>query len=130
MTSSPLSHTSRPATITTAVVLVGLEALALVVVSVLDLANLSSDQLTMGTTAALFLLLYAAALLLCGYGLWTLRSWARSPVVLAQLIQLGLAWDSRHNAAIAVPLAVVAIVVLVAILAPVSLAALEPSDEV
>jgi len=129
VTRSAVGHTSRPASLTIAVALVGLEALVLTVVAVLDLADLSGDQVTMGTTAAVFLLLYAAALALCGYGLLRLVSWARSPVVLTQLIQLGLAWDSRHNPAVAVPLALVALAVLAAILAPASLAALEPQDE-
>jgi hypothetical protein len=82
----------------------------------------------MGVTTAVFFLGYAAALLLCGYGLLRLSSWARSPIVLAQLIQLGLAWSWRGNPAVAVPLALAAIAILVAIFAPASLAALEPRD--
>ena len=129
MTSSPLRHTPRPRSLTAAVALVGLEAVALIVVAVLSIANLSVGELTMGATSALFLLLYAAALLLCAYGLLRLVSWARSPVVLTQLIQLGLAWDARHTPLVAVPLAVVAAAALVAIFTPSGLAALEPHDE-
>ncbi|GAB7004074.1 hypothetical protein JCM18899A_15460 [Nocardioides sp. AN3] len=129
MTSSPLRHTSRPATLTAAVILVAVEALALIVLAVLELASLSVGRVTMGVTTAVFFLLYAAALLLCAYGLARLVSWARSPVVLAQLIQLGLAWSWRSTPAVAVPLALVSVVVLVAIFSPASLAALEPHDE-
>jgi hypothetical protein len=104
---------------------VAVEALALIVLAVLELAHLSVGRVTMGVTTAVFFLLYAAALLLCGYGLLRLVSWARSPVVLAQLIQLGLAWSWRGTPAVAVPLALLSLAVLGAIFAPSSLAALE-----
>ena len=129
MTSSRLSHTPRPATLTFAVALVALEALTLVVLAVLEVAHLSGDRVTMGVTTTVFFLGYAAALLLCAYGLLRLVSWARSPVVLTQLIQLGVAWSWRHTLAVAVPLALVSVAVLVGIFAPPSLAALEPHDD-
>jgi hypothetical protein len=83
----------------------------------------------MGVTTAAFFLGYAAALLLCGYGLLRLVSWARSPVVLTQLIQLGVAWSWRGTLAVSVPLALVSVAVLVAVFAPASLAALEPRED-
>lgn len=129
MTRSPATHTSRPATLTVAVALVGIEALTLLVLALLELFSLQTGRLTMGVTTAVFFLGYAAALLLCAYGLLRLVSWARSPIVLAQLIQLGLAWSWRGTPAVAVPLAVVAIAVIGAVLAPASIAALEPGDE-
>jgi hypothetical protein len=129
VTSSPPRDTPRPLTLTAAAALVSLEALALVVLGALELADLTSGRLTMGLTTALFFLGYAAALLLCAYGLLRLVSWARSPIVLAQLIQLGLAWNWRDTPAVALPLALVAIAVLVAIFAPASIDALEPRDE-
>jgi hypothetical protein len=129
VTSSPVHHTPRPLTLTIAAVLVGLEGLALVVLAVLEIASLSVGRVTMGVTTAVFFLVYAAALLLCGYGLLRLVSWARSPVVLAQLLQLGLAWSWRETPAVAAPLAVVAIAALIAVLAPPSMAALEPHEE-
>jgi hypothetical protein len=116
-------------TLTAAVALVALEALALLVLAVLELFSLSTGRLTMGVTTAVFFLVYAAALLLCCWGLLRLVSWARSPVVLAQLIQLGLAWSWRDTLAVAIPLALVSVAVLVAVFAPASLAALEPHDE-
>jgi hypothetical protein len=126
VTSSPLRHTPRPATLTVAVVLVGVEALALVVLAVLEMSSLSVGRVTMGVTTAVFFLVYAGALLLCCYGLLRLVSWARSPIVLAQLIQLGLAWSWRDTPAVAVPLALVSVAALVAVFAPPSLEALEP----
>jgi hypothetical protein len=130
VTRSPAAHTSRPSTVTVAVVLVATEALTLIVLALLELTSLHLGRLTMGVTTAVFFLGYAAALLLCAYGLLRLVSWARSPIVLAQLIQLGLAWNWRDTPAVAVPLAVAALGILGAIFAPASIAALEPDDEV
>ena len=106
----------------------GLQALVLAVLAVLELAHLSTGRITMGVTTAVFFLGYAAALALCGYGLLRLNSWARSPVVLAQLIQLGLAWSWRDTPAVALPLAAVALATLGCLFAPASLEALEPRD--
>jgi len=128
VTSSPAAHPSRPAALTVAVALVGIEALALIVLAVLELTSLRTGRLTMGVTTAVFFLVYGVALLLCAFGLLRLVSWARSPVVLAQLIQLGLAWSWRESPAVAVPLALAAVAVLAAVLAPSSIAALEPDD--
>jgi hypothetical protein len=122
-------HTSPPATLLLAVGLVALQAVTLIGLAVLELAHLTVGRLTMGVTTALFFLLYGAALLLCGYGLLRLASWARSPVVLAQLIQLGLAWSWRGTPAVAVTLAVLAVATLGGLLAPASLAALEPPED-
>jgi len=129
VTSSHRNRTSRPATLSLAAALVGLEAVTLAVLGVLEVSSLSMGRLTMGVTTAVFFLVYAAALLVCGWGLLRLVSWARSPVVLAQLIQLGVAWNWRDTPGVAVPLAVVAVAILGAVFAPASLAALEPDDE-
>jgi hypothetical protein len=129
VTSSATRHTPRPATLTVAVALVAVEALALVVLAVLELFSLSTGRLTMGVTTAVFFIVYAAALLICCAGLLRLASWARSPIVLAQLIQLGLAWSWRDTLAVAIPLALVSLAVVGAIFAPASLAALEPRED-
>jgi hypothetical protein len=127
---SPPSRPAAPPTpLRVAVALVGLQGLTLVVLAVLELVHLTGGRLTMGVTTAVFFLGYGAALLLCGYGLLRLVSWARSPVVLAQLIQLGLAWSWRGTPAVAVALAVVAVATLAGLFAPASLAALEPAED-
>ena len=58
-------------------------------------------------------------------------SWARSPVVLAQLIQLGLAWSFRGGETtwIAIALAVVAVVVVAGVLHPASIEALSDDPQ-
>jgi hypothetical protein len=116
----------RPPYLTVAALLVALQALVLAVWAVLVLVHVS----TMSVTTAVFFLVYAAALGACAAGLWQLRSWARAPIMLTQLIMLGLAWDSRHtNLPVAIGLAVVALAAIGGLLHPASLEALAPHDD-
>jgi hypothetical protein len=111
-------------------VLVGLEALALVAVGVSELGVLSGDRLTMGITTAVFFGIYGVGLGVCAARLVRLRSWARAPVVLAQLIQLPVAWSFRGGATTwgAVTLAVAALIVLAGVFHPASIRALDAAD--
>ena len=115
----------RPFFLTVAAALVALQGLVLAVWAVLVLVHIS----TMSVTTAIFFLAYAIALGLCAFGLWQLRSWSRAPIVLTQLITLGLAWDSRHsNLAVAIVLALVALITLGCVLHPASLEALSTDE--
>ena len=120
----PRSDQSAPLTV--AASLVAVEGAVVVLLAVAELASLSAVRLTMGLTTAVFFVVYGAGLLLCGLMLHRRVSWARSPAVLAQLIQLGLAWSFRGDPTtlVAVGLAVVAVVVLAGIFHPASLEAL------
>ena len=120
---------NRPAPLVVAASLVTVEGLLLIVFAVLELASLDSDRVAMGATTSIFFLGYAALLLLCAWSLVNGHSWARSPVVLTQLIGLGVAWSFRggETTGVAVAIAVVAVVVLVGVFHPASLEAL--SDE-
>jgi hypothetical protein len=75
---------------------------------------------------------YGAGLALCARGLLQLRTWCRGPIVLTQIIQLGLAWSFAGQETLlwSVVLGVPAVVVLVAMLAPSTTAALYGSDAV
>jgi hypothetical protein len=115
----------RPLYLTIAAALTALQGVVLAVWAVLVLVNIS----TMSVSTAIFFLVYGAALELCAVGLWRLQSWARAPIVLTQLIMLGLAWDSRHsNVPVAIALAVVAIAALACVLHPASLEALSTEE--
>ena len=116
----------QSAPLTVAASLVAVEGAVLVMLAVAELVSLSAVRLTMGLTTAVFFVVYGAGLLLCGLLLHRRVSWARSPAVLAQLIQLGLAWSFRGEPTtlVAVGLAVVAVVVLAGIFHPASLEAL------
>jgi hypothetical protein len=125
-----------PAPLTVAAGLVGVEAVLLVVYGVVESAVIRSEAAAMGITTTLFFLVYGAGLGYCAWQLSRLHSWARAPVVLAQLIQLGVAWSFRGGSGtvVAVVLAVLAVVVLAGVFHPASLAALaehvddEPDD--
>jgi hypothetical protein len=105
--------------------LTAVEAFVLAALGVLELANLRSVRLTMGLTTAAFFLAAAVALAWCAWSLWKVRRWARGPVVMAQLIQLGLAWNlwAGSTKPLSAALAVVALVVIAGPLHP-------PSTEV
>ena len=75
-------------------------------------------------STAIFFVVYGALLVLCALALTRQQGWARGPVLLTQLIQLGLAWNLRDTVLIAVVLVVSALVVLAGMLHPASIAAL------
>jgi len=110
-----------------AVGLVALESLVLLAEGVSLLPALRADRLTMGVTSVAFFLLYGGFLGVCAWQLRRLRSWARAPVVLAQLIQilLGTGFWGGATTVIAIALIAVGVVVLGGILHPASLAALD-----
>jgi hypothetical protein len=119
-------RTEHPAPLVVAASLVAVEGVVLVALAILELASLSSQRLTMGVTTAGFFAVYGAALLLVAWSVHRGHSWARSPIVLAQLIQLGIAWSFRggDTTLVAVALAVVALVVVLGLLHPASIDAL------
>lgn len=128
----PSPHQRRvPAPLVVAASLVGVEAVCLVLFGLAELRSLTSTKLAMGVTTSLFFVVYGAGLGVFAWLLHRRRSWVRAPVVLAQLIQLGVAWSFRsgETAFVSVLLTVVAVVVLVGIFHPASLAALADADE-
>lgn len=120
------SRASAPAPLLVAASLVAVEAVVLVLLGVAELASLTGARLVMGLTTAVFFLVYGAGLAFCAWAVSRLRSWARSPIVLAQLIQLGVAWSFREapGTPVAVALALVALLVVAGVLHPASVAAL------
>ncbi len=127
MTSRPTGH---PAPLLVAASLVAVEGLLLLGYAVLEAVNADADRLAVAVTTGTFFLLYGGGLMLCAWGLLLRHSWARSPIVLAQFIQLGVAWSfwGGDTTAVALGLALVAVVVLVGVFHPASLQALESAD--
>ncbi|MDF1603717.1 hypothetical protein [Nocardioides sp. YIM 152315] len=122
---------NTPAPLIVAVSLVAVEALLLLGYAVLELVSLDADRAEVALTTTVFFALYGGGLLCCAWALSRLSSWARSPVVLAQLIQLGVAWSfwGGETTAVAVAVAAVAVIVLVGVFHPASLAALAAEEE-
>lgn len=113
-----------PAPLTVAASLVAVQGVLLLAFAVLELVNVSSARVSLGLSTAFFFLVYGALLLVCAWALTRQHGWARGPVLLTQLIQLGLAWNLRDLVVAAVALAVTAAVVLTGMLHPASLRAL------
>lgn len=107
-----------------------LEALALLGAAVAEVAAFDRGRAVMGGTTAAFFIGYAAALLGCAWAVLRGRSWGRSPLLLAQLIQLGVAWSFRGGSTtwLAVLLAVVAVVVVGCLLQRATTAYLLPDE--
>ena len=85
--SSP-GRRALPPPLSVAVSLTFLEVFALVLEGFSLLPSTTNERAAMNVTSVAFFLLYGGALAWCAWNLRRLRSWARSPVVLAQLIQI------------------------------------------
>ena len=114
----------RPAPLVVAASLAGLEGAVLLLLAVLEAASIDSDRVSLGVSTAIFFALVGAAVLTCAAGLWRLRGWARGPVLLAQLIALGLAWNLRDYLLVALLLLVAGAIRLAGMLHPDTMRAL------
>jgi hypothetical protein len=120
-----------PAPLKIAITIVACEGLAFVGLAGFELAALQTNRPAVALTSTAFFLICAASLLACARGLWRLSRWARSPVVLAQLIALLSAyslWSDgfRYPAAMA---GIPAIITLGCLFHPASIKALSSPGE-
>ena len=106
--------------------LTAVEGLLVFAYGVLLAADIHADRAAMGVTTSLFFILLGAALIGCAWSVVHGRTWARSPLVVTQVLALGLAWNFLGGSTtwISVVLAVIAVVVLVGLLHPASVEAL------
>ena len=128
---SPVGHGSVPPPLSVAVSLTLLEVVLMVGYGVTLAFNGSSDRVALDVTIVAFFVLYGGALGWCAWQLRRLRSWARSPVVLAQLLQV-LSFTSfwgGETRVVAVAGILVGLVVLAGVFHPDSIAALAAADE-
>jgi hypothetical protein len=116
--------------LTVAASVAGLEAVVLVIQGFLLIPALHGQRLVMGATSVAFFVVYGVFLGYCAWRLYRLRSWARAPVVLAQLIQalVGVGFWGGATTPIAVVALVAALITLAGIFHPASLAALDGAD--
>ena len=115
-----------PASLLVAASLAGLEGLLVLTYAVVLAADIHADRAAMGVTTSLFFALLAGMLIVCAWYVAQARTWARSPIVVVQVMALGLAWNflGGDTTWLSVLLAVAAVVVLVGLLHPASIEAL------
>jgi hypothetical protein len=119
-----------PIPLLVAVCLTMVEAAALVVEGLTLLPAMQGPRLVMAGTTAAFFLLFGVFLAYCAWQLYRLRSWARAPVVLAQLILIlvgGSFWGDRTTV-VAVLLIGAGAVTIAGIMSPASVGAVGRVD--
>jgi hypothetical protein len=96
------------------------ESLVFAVLVVLDAADLSGKRLGFGIGAGVLLAIYGAGQAWAAWRVTQGDGWARSPLIVTQLIQLLLAWNLRTSDSkwVAVLMAVAAVIALGCLLAP------------
>lgn len=122
--SRPATGPATPWTLTAAAVVVAIQGLGLVVLGIVGIVDLVPSRLEVGLSVAVFFAAYGVGLLACAWALTRARSWARGPVLITQLIQLGVAWNARADVLLAVPLALVAAGAIAAMVHPLTIQAL------
>jgi hypothetical protein len=115
-----VEHPPTPRLLRLAALVCLLEAMGLVAMGVVEIVSLDSDRLVVGVTTTVFFVVYALGLAVAAGALSRSRSWARAPLLLAQLIQLGLAWSFHGTSTdwVAALLAVPALFVAVILVLP------------
>lgn len=98
--------------------LVAAQCLTLIGVTVVELSALSPSRAGLGIATATFFAVCGLGLGWAARGLWEQLTWARGPVVMAQLLMLGVAWSTRATPWAAIGLAAWALTVLVLVLRP------------
>ena len=109
-----------------AALLVAGQAVVLLGLAVAEVVSLDSDRPSVAVTTAVFYLLFAAGVAFAARGLGRQRRWSRGPVVMTQLIALGVGWSFRGGgtAWVTVVLFVWAAAVLAIVLSPTATTAL------
>ena len=122
--------TAPPPPLVVAAGLVLIEGVLLLGYGVLEAAHIESARAAMGITTAAFFALLGAVLIACGWLVLHGRAGSRSPIIVAQVLFLGLAWSFRGGDTtwVAIGLAIVAVVVLAGLLHPASIDALTDAD--
>lgn len=123
---SPFSRWGTPAPLAAAAGIVAVQGIIVTLLAIADAVSVDGSRLLMGVTAAIFFVAYGIGLLVCAWGLNRMRSWSRGPALLSQLIWLGIAWNFRASptTVVAIAIAVSAVLVLLGLLTPTSVEAL------
>lgn len=117
-----LSRTPRPLKV--AALVSGIQGLAMVGLAVLQVVAVAPGRLAIALGVGALFLAYGVLLILATRSLLRGESWGRGPVLLTQLIQLGVAWGIRADAPLVLTgvLVVTAATAIVGIVHPSSVA--------
>ncbi len=130
MTQSPVEDPSaNPPPLTVAASVVGVQGLVLLILAVLEAGSIDDDRRSLGVSTAAFFAAYGVVLIAAALALYRRSSWSRGPVLITQLICLGLAWNLREHLAVAIALVLCAAIVLAGMLHPDTIEALERGDQ-
>lgn len=107
------------------------EGLVFLIYALLEILRTDESRVLMGATTSIFFLLYGAGLVVCAWRLSRTEAWPRSPVVLAQLIHLGLAWSfwGPETQWVSLCLVLVSAIVLIGLFHPASTRALADESD-
>lgn len=122
---SPSSRPPTPAPLTTAAGLAFVQGLVVLGGAALEARSLSGERVAVGLSTTAFFLIYGVVLVWCAWSLQRLKPWARGPVLMTQIVCLGLAWSLRGYWPVSAALVVSAAVVLAGLLHPRSMEVLE-----
>jgi hypothetical protein len=121
----------RPARLTTAAALTGLEGAVIAVFGLVSLVLLffgEPDGLVQALTMALTVLALAALPLTAARGIWLRRRWSRGPALITQLLALPVGWQMAQNGGLwtvaGVAIGLMALTVLGCLATPAAAAAL------
>ncbi len=116
-----------PPPLTVAVSLAALEAALLIFQGLALIPALEGERLARGSTSVAFFVLYGGFVAYCAWSVYRLHSWARAPLVLAQLIQIlvGASFWGGATTIVAIVAVTVGLLTLAGIFHPASLAALD-----
>ncbi len=119
-----------PPPLLVAVALAALEAAVLVIYGLSLLPSMDGERLALGASTVLFFAVYGGFLGYCAAQLYRLRSWARPPVVLAQLMQIlvGASFWGGSTSVIAIVAVATAVLAIAGVFHPASIAAVEQGD--
>lgn len=119
-----------PPTLRLAAGVAGLQGLTLLALAVLQLTGLDDRRVGMAVSTAVFFTVVGLTVLGCAAAILRTRTWARGPILVAQLLTVLVAWSSRSNGLVAGVLLLVGLVGIGAMLHPASIRALEdrPQD--
>lgn len=123
------SRAERLAPLRAAAGLVLVEGILCALFGVVEMVSHHAGGVLVGLTGGFFFVAYGVGLGACAWGMHTLRPWSRSPVLLSQLLLIGLAWNVRTaSPGVAAGALVLAVVVLAGVLHPRSIDALNREE--